>query len=510
MKGAFVVGVDVGTQSVRTIIYDLEGTQVAESRYKLHTTFPAPGRVEQNADYWWIGLQESLTDCLAKSEIDREAIIGIGIDGTSCTVVPVGPDGEFLARALLWMDVRASEEAKKITELKDPVMRYAGWNESAEWMIPKIMWMKEHAPDVYERTWRFAEAPDYLVWRLTGRWVTSVANATHKRHYLSEQSQWPERMLDSLGCSSFMDKWPTEVVAMGQNVGGLSKDAARELGGLRPGIAVTHVGPDAHANMIGLKVLEPGQFAMSLGTSTTLLGLVDSFTEINGVWGPFKDALLPGLYVVDTGQLSTGAVTQWYKDLLFEGLDRSVEADPWKTLEAQALQVLPGSDGLIVLEYWQGNRTPYNDPLATGAMWGLTLKHTAGHLYRAILEGTAYGARNIIDTLTDNGVEVKQICAGGGGSQNRLWVQIHADILGRPITVASTTETACLGCAIAAAVATGEYSSLAEAADSMVQFAETVTPSRKSADIYESQYRLYLETYQRLKDLMHSSSKCSR
>jgi len=499
----YVFGVDIGTQSIRTSIFDLQGNCIIESRYGLRTDYNQSNRVEQDANQWWIGLKETVNKCLCLSHVSPEKIIAIGIDGTSCTVVPVDENCRPLRNALLWMDVRATKEAALITTINDPVLKMSGGKESAEWMLPKILWIKNHEPDIYEKTFKFVEPPDYLCYLLTGRWVTNYANAVHKRHYVRPQGGWPLRLLKKLNLEEVMEKWPLDVVQMGENIGGLSAKAAQELSNFKPDIVVSHSGIDAHANMIGLNVLETGGFAMSLGSSTTILGICEEFKEIPGIWGPFLDGLIRDLYVIDAGQISTGSIVNWFNGILFNGLNREFNKNPYEVLNKMACEVIPGAEGLVVLDYWQGNRTPYNDSLASGIIWGLTLKHTPKHIYRAILEGTAYGARNIFETLSKYKVPINYVCAGGGGIKNKLWLQIHADVCNIPISVSKNIESASLGCAISASVAANYYKSLKEAADNMVKIDYVVQPNKNNKRTYDYYYCKYLETYQRLKDLMH-------
>ena len=217
-------------------------------------------------------------------------------------------------------------------------------------------------------------------------------------------------------------------------------------------------------------------------------------------------AVVEGLYTLEGGQTATGSIVDWYRQH-FAG-NEVAEAERsgkhvYEILDAKAASVRPGCDGLICLDYWQGNRCPRKDPLARGAFWGLTLAHGPGHLFRSIYEGTAFGTRHILEDLAEHGYHVKRLFAGGGGARSCLWLQIHADVLGIPIQVPADSEACCLGSAQIAAVHAGRYSTLDEAGKAMVHMASTVTHDPKTKAAYDDAFGRYVATYPPLKELMH-------
>lgn len=496
----YVVGIDAGTGSLRTVVYDLRGNQITESRLPFANRFMEGGGVEQSADEWREGMRKTIADCLAQANLHPSDIKAIGVDGTSGTVAPIARDGTPLAPALLWMDVRSVKEATDINATDDPILRWAGGKTSPEWVPAKILWLKRNRPDLYEKTWMFMEPPDYLLYLLTGSVASSYSNAVHKRHYAREGGGWPTAMFEKVGLGDLMEKWPTELRYSWEVAGRVSADAATTYG-LEPGTVVVNAGNDGPIAMLGLGIIEPGDICMTMGTSTCLLLLHHINDVIPGFWGPFPGGVMPDCNLFDVGQISTGSIIEWFRKLLFTGYGREYTRGQFDQLEADAAALPPGATGVAALDSWKGNRTPHNDPHLRGAFWGISLEHGPAHLYRAILEATAFGARQIFDRFDEYHIPVRNIIATGGGSRNPLWMQIYADVLERPITITQTTEACALGCAMGGAVAAGLYRDVREAVDNMVTVTGTTTPAANSFAPYREAYQHYKDAYPAIKSL---------
>jgi ribulose kinase len=228
------------------------------------------------------------------------------------------------------------------------------------------------------------------------------------------------------------------------------------------------------------------------------------------VWGPYPDALTRGTWVLEGGQTATGSIVKWFKDNF--AYREQVEAkqkgvSPYTLLDEKAAAVPPGSEGLVLIDYFQGNRTPIRDPLVRGALWGLGLKHGPGHIVRAIYEGTAYGTRHILEDLKAHGFQATQIYACGGGAQSRLWLQIHADVCGVPIYLTRVPEAATLGSAVAAAVGAGRFAGVEQASEAMVRVEAEIQPDRAQAEAYDFYFDKYVRTYPALAPLMHEVAR---
>lgn len=505
----YVIGIDSGTVSLRTGIFNIEGTPIAFATKEYPVFHLRPGWAEQESNDWWEAAILTTKECLSESKVNPEDIIGISVDGTSCTVVPVKENGEALRRALLWMDVRAHEQAERVTKTNHKVLKYVGNQESPEWMIPKAMWLKENEPEVFKKADKIIESTDYLMFRLTGKWTASRCNATCKWNYTTIEGGYPLSLLEQLGIPELVSKWPPEVIPMGEKVGELIPDAAKELN-LIPGIPIAEGGIDAYAGMIGLKVVKPEELGLILGSSTCHMAVSPVPVYGTGVWGPYPDAIIGGSWILEGGQVSTGSIIKWFRDNfaheeLIEAKEKGI--DSYKILDSMADKIKPGSEGLIFLDYFQGNRSPWRDPLARGVLWGMSLKHTKAHIFRAIMEGTAYGTRHIIENLAKGGLKIKSISACGGGAKSKLWLQIHADVLNIPVYLTEVSEATTLGAAICAAVAGGAYKTLSVAAERMVRITRRIEPLKENHEIYTFYFNKYCETYPRLKDLMHEVTR---
>mgnify|MGYP005843141811 CR=1 FL=1 len=486
----YVMGIDAGTQGVRVALVDLTGVIVslADEAYPIY--YPRPGWAEQEIGEIWRSTVKAVRRCLGEASIGKDRVIGICCDGTSSTVIPVTETGTPLRRAILWMDGRAVEETEAINATSHPILRYAGGAESVEWMVPKALWLKRHEPRTYEEARYIVESTDWLTHKLTGRWTASLCNATCKWNYLRPLGGWDRSFFAAIGLEDLLVKWPQDVLPMSALVGPLSEGAAVELG-LSPGIAVAQGGIDAHMGIFGLNALAPGRMAMILGTSVVCLALSAEPFYHPGLWGPYPEAVLPGLWLLEGGQVSAGSLVKWYRDhmggtAVLEAERRGLSA--YQLLDEEARRIPPGAEGLVVLDHWQGNRTPLRDPLSRGVISGLTLHHTPAHILRAIYEGICFGTRQIIEVFTSEGHKIEDMYVCGGGSRSRLWLEILSSVCRRPIVLTHTAESVCLGDAICAAVAAGAFKDLREAAEAMVKIKEVIEPESGTGEVYDFFY----------------------
>ncbi len=491
MAGQYFVGIDGGTESIRAGVFDLAGTPLAFAATAYETHFPKPGWAEQNPGDWWDALGKSVRKAVTDSGVSRNEISTICADTTCCSVVALDADGHAVRPALIWMDVRSAAEARRVAESGDPALRVNSDGNgpvSAEWMIPKALWLKENEPANFERAATICEYQDYINFHLTGRRVASINNAAVRWHYMAEDGGYQSSLLKKLDLEALQEKWPQEVLPLGEIIGGLTKRAADHLS-LPEGLPVAQGGADAFIAMIGLGVVRPGKMAFITGSSHLHLGLADHAFHGRGIWGTYADALLPGYHVVEGGQTSTGSIVAWLKRLL----DPAVGYD---RLNAEAAALPPGSDGLIVQDHFQGNRTPHTDPLSRGAITGLTLSHGRAHLFRAMMEGIAYGTELILETQRANGYRPDELVIAGGVTNSDLWMQIHADVSGLPLTVTRVADAPALGSAILAATAGGAYGSIAEASEAMVHVERRVEPDMSAHAAYQPSYEAYRLAYE--------------
>jgi ribulokinase len=489
MAEIYVIGVDAGTESMRAGVFDLNGAVIAEGVTPITTRFPQPGWAEQSPEEWWQALGSSVRQAVSSAGIRPDQIVGLAADTTCCTVVALDAQGRSLRPAIIWMDMRAAAQAARIATLDDPALKVnnAGRGPiSAEWMIPKSLWMAEHQPDLFERADYICDCQDYINFHLTGRMVANITSASTRWHYDS-RTGYATSLLDKLNLQALLDRWPLEVLPLGEVIGGLTPAAATHLG-LPAGIPVAQGGSDAFIGMIGMGVVQPNRLAMITGSSHNHLGFTDTEVHGAGFWGTYPDAVIPGLHAIEGGQTSTGSIINWFKKLI----DPAITYDD---LNAQASTLPPGSEGLVVLDHFQGNRTPYTDPNSRGAITGLTLRHGPAHIFRAMMEGVAFGTELILETMGAAGFIPEDVVVCGGSTKSDLWMQIHADVSGLPLKLTAIPNAPMLGSAILAAFGSGHYDSIQSAASQMVQIARTIEPDQSRHAAYAEPYQAYKALY---------------
>ncbi len=504
----YLLGIDFGTESVRVGIFDAQGQPMvfASKEYPLY--HPRAGWAEQKTDEWWNALVVATRQALRESNISPRDIVGISADCTSCTVLMLDENFQPLRPAIIWMDVRAAEQARRIAATGHPALKYNGFgNVSAEWMPCKALWVKDNEPEIYARAKYVGECIDWLTHRLTGEWVGSIDNVSIRWYYDRNEGGFPESFYEQIGLGDVLQKFPQRILDMGVVAGTLRADVAKELG-LPAGLPVAEGGADGLIAPVGLNVLQPGKLAFITGSSHLILGQSATPLYAKGIFGAYTDAIVPGQYTVEGGQVSTGSVVKWFKEN-FCGKEAAIAqqrgVDTYTILNELAAQVPIGSEGLIVLDYWQGNRTPYVDPEARGIMRGFSLKHTTGHVFRAIMEGVAYGSEHIFRVFRANGFTVQEIVMAGGPTKSPLWMQIHADVSNLPITLTQVPDAPALGSAILAAVGAGLYPDMQTAANAMVHVTRRIEPNAEAHEAYKFYVDQYIETYPRVQDLIQET-----
>eukprot|EP00903_Cladosiphon_okamuranus_P006596 g6443.t1 len=502
MGPPYVVGVDGGTEGIRAGVFDLEGNALAFASTSYSTNFPKPGWAEQDPEDWWNGLGDAVRSAVQEAGVSTADILSIGVDSTCCSVVALDTRGCPLRPSLLWMDMRSAGCAEQVASTGDDALRVNSGGKgpvSAEWMIPKALWLKKNEPDLFAQAKYICEYQDFINFRLTGSMVASVNNASIRWHY-STTHGWPVSLLEKLDLSDLKPKWPQEVVNLGEVVGKLSADAAARLG-LREGIPVAQGGADAFVGMVGLGVVESGQLAMLTGSSHLHLGLTNERDlHGTGMWGAYPDAVVSGLGVVEGGQTSTGSAVAWFRRLISGGRGEE-DLVPYSALNEEAEAVPIGCEGLVCLDHFQGNRTPFTDPLSRGALAGLTLKHGRGHIFRGLIESVCLGTELVFEAMQKAGYTPSSVAVAGGATRSPLWLQTHADVSNVPMKVTKEREACLLGSAILAAVAGGLFPDIPSAAQAMVHVVGTVMPNPEAHLHYKQLLERYRTVYPALKPL---------
>jgi len=538
-RSRYTVGIDFGTESGRAVLVDCsDGRELASAVYRyrngvLDEHLPPPDddvRLEpdwalQDPEDYVRTLQEAVPALLAETGVDPADVIGVGIDFTSCTMLPTTADGTPLcllgelrrhphAWVKLWKHHAAQPEADRINavaaERGEPWLRRYGGRISSEWFFSKALQILDEAPEVYAAADRLIEAADWIVWQLTGVETRNSCTAGYKAMW-SKQEGFPPReyfaALDPRFADVVDEKMSRQIVPIGDRAGVLVERAAAWTG-LRAGTPVAVANVDAHVSAPAATVTAPGTMVVIMGTSNCHILLGEEAAEVEGMCGVVEDGVVPGLYGFEAGQSAVGDIFAWFAEHAvpprYHEAARAQGTDVHGVLEAEAARLRPGESGLVALDWWNGNRSVLVDANLSGLLIGLTLATAAPELYRALIEATAFGTRVIVDAFESRRVAVERIVACGGlPRRNRLLMQIYADVTGREWRLAASEQAPALGSAMFAAVAAGAsaggYDTIVEAAARMAHLSdETYRPDPAAHAVYELLYREYL----RLHDLL--------
>ncbi len=507
LTGPFFLGIDYGTESCRVGIFDALGTPVTFAATPYKTTHPRSGWAEQSPDDWWNALISSTQRAMRDSGLAAADIKGIGFDATSATVVSLDAKGNALRPAIMWMDVRATAQAARAQKSQSKATRYSGNGTMpaiAEWFPFKAAWLQENDP-TWADTKTLLDAPDWVGYRLTGRYTINENSAAVKMYHDRDAGGFPDDLYSDVGAIDAREKMPDEVLPLSTPLGGLSSGAAQELG-LLPGTPVAEGCIDAYAGQLGLNVLTPGRMALITGSSHVLLGQAPNPVSGAGFLGAFTDAVIPGQYSVEAAMASSGSAVKWFRDNFAPDIVHaadSVGLVAYDVLNDKAKDLPIGSEGLIVNPHFQGLRTPFTDSRARAVIWGLSLSHKREHVYRALQESICYGIEDNLRRMADSGYEVKELVACGGALKSRYWMQMHSDVTGLPITLTKVQDAVALGSCMMAATGAGYYKTMGEAAEAMVHVVDKLEPDMDRHEEYKFFVDAYIETYPRIQDLQH-------
>lgn len=481
-----VLGIDVSTTATKAILIDESGAVRATGASEYATSSPSPLWSEQEPQLWWDGAVAAIQAVLASSGLRGEDVVAVGLTGQMHGAVLLGGAGEVLRPAILWNDQRTGPECDAIRQAVGPerLIQITGNDALTGFTAPKLVWVRDHEPEVWGRVAHVLLPKDYLRLRLTGDYAVDKADGAGTLLFDLAARDWSPEMLSALEIDG--DWMPP--TWEGPDVTGSVGAAAGAATGLRPGTPVVAGAGDQAANAVGVGAVTAGTMALSLGTSGVVFGTTDRpLHEPRGRVHAFCHAV-PGRWHMMSVMLSAAGSLRWFRDGIAPG---TAFAD----LVASAAEVPAGSGGLYFLPYLTGERSPHPDPLARGAFVGLTLAHDRRHLTRAVLEGVAFGLRGGLELMIAAGMAAPtQIRASGGGTASPLWRQILADVLEAEIATTGTSEGAAYGAALLAAVGVGWYPSVEAASEAFVTATPVAGPGRE-ASVYGEAYAIYRDLY---------------
>ena len=518
------LGLDFGTASVRAVVVETQtgaerGSAVADYAHGvIDVALPGSG-VALGADWalqhpgdWVVAIEKAVPKALAAAGVRKESVVGVGVDFTACTVLPVDASGTPLcllprwsarphAWVKLWKHHASQPQADRINALAEKrgeaFLADYGGKTSSEWLAAKALQILDEDPEVYDAAAAIVEGGDWIVAQLSGARVRNSCGAGYKGFWSRERGFPPREFFGALDprFAGLPDKLTGEIVPPGRRVGGLTSSMASRLG-LAPGTAVGAAIIDAHSAVPAATVVQPGRMVMVMGTSTCHMLLDSRHAKVEGVGGVVRDGIVEGFSGYEAGQPAVGDIFGWFAKLVGG-------ADParFEALEAEAAKAPPGGHGLLALDWWNGNRSVLVDANLTGLILGMTLATTAGDVYRALIEATAFSTRRILDAFAKEKIPVAELIAVGGlAERSPLLLQIYADVTGRPIGLAAAVNASALGAAMLGAVAAGPgkggHGSFAGAAHAMTRLKdERVTPDPERAAAYDVLYGQWLELH---------------
>jgi len=495
---AYLMGIDVGTTGCKTLVIDERGEVVASATVEYPMYTPHPLWAEQDPRDWWQATVEGIRRVLA--DVEASEVRGLGLTGQMHGLVLLDEVGEVLRPCIMWNDQRTGPECAAITEKLgfDQIIQWTANKLVPGFTAPKIVWVREHEPEVYARVAKVLLPKDFIRYKLTGEFATDKGGASGTSLFNVVGRTWSREMIEALDIPA---EWLAPAFEGPEVTGTVTAEVA-ELTGLPAGLPVVAGGGDQEAQAVGTGIVREGLVSVTLGTSGVVFAHTDRpQVDPQGRLQSYCHAV-PGKWHVMGVMLSAGGSFRWFRDALGR-LERVAAElagrDPYECLTAEAARAPAGSEGLLFLPYLTGERTPYPDPNARGVFFGLTVRHDKPHLVRAVLEGVAYGLRDSLELVRDFGLEIEQVRASGGGARSELWRQILADVFATELVTINVTEGAAYGAALLAGVGAGVYPSVEAACDDAIRVVTSTEPTAGRVKLYDAYYPVYRSLYGALK-----------
>ena len=495
-----LIGIDVGTGGSRAVLIDAAGRVVASATVE-HQPFVSlqTGWAEQDPRDWWVAASAAIRSTIDKAGIDTAVVKGVGLSGQMHGAVLLDENDEVLRPAIIWCDQRSADQCRSLTTSvgASRLIELTCNPALTGFTLPKLLWVRDHEPELWQRVRSILLPKDYVRFKLTGDKATDVADASGTLLLNVAARRWSEEML----AAAEIDPDLLPRVYESQKITGVvSPNAAAETG-LRAGTVVVAGAGDQAAGAVGLGIVRPGMISATIGTSGVVFATTNTpALDPQGRVHTFCHAI-PGRWHVMGVTQGAGLSLRWFRDQFGLKSSEIASDDPYASLTAEAARVRPGADGLLWAPYLMGERTPHLDPDARAALVGLTASHTRAHVVRAILEGVAFSLRDSLEILKELNVPCETIRLGGGGARSELWRQIQADVYDHEVETVAAEEGAAYGVAILAGVAAGAWPSVEAACDEIIRPNQRVKPDPAAAEIFYRQYRQYVALYPALRSI---------
>lgn len=503
MSSSYLLGVDIGTYSSKGVLVDLQGNVIASHVILHKMSMPEAGHFEHDAvEIWWHDFVVICKNILTASKIDPKDILGIGTSGIGACVLPVDKEGKPLRPAILYgIDTRATQEIDQLNQYIGEENIYArnGSYLSSQACGPKMLWIRNHEPEVFNRTHKFLTSEAFLVFKLTRKFSIDILTASDYNPFFDlEKKEWIKEYCELAAPPETLPElyWSCDVV------GKVTKEAA-QITGLSEGTPVIAGTTDSPAEAISAGLALDGDLMIMFGSSVFFILKTSKLARTKKFW--FSNDLEPGSFAFQGGMSTAGSLTHWFREQFGQPevkQEKATGVNAYTALAELAASSPPGANGLIALPYFEGERTPIHDPYARGAFFGLSLKHTRADMLRALLESVAFGIRHNLEAMHAEGIHAKRILAVGGGTKNKPWMQAVCDAASIEMFIPEQQIGASYGDAFMAGVGIGAFSDLSEVS-AWVTYKDIIKPDPKTKAIYDRNYMIYRKLYEQSAHLMH-------
>jgi xylulokinase len=501
--GKLLLGIDIGTYSSKGVLCRPDGAILAEARADHEMSIPKPGYAEHDADgVWWSDFKQIAKAISAKIPVGDE-IAAVGVSAIGACVLPVDIEGMPLRPGILYgVDTRAVSQIEELENKysRESLVEFGGTRLTTQAIGPKILWIKQNEPEIYRKAAKFITSTSFIIHKLTGNYVIDAHTATEFNPLLNIKSvSWDNKFAEDIVS---LDKLPK--IGWSNEIAGVVTSAASSDTGIPEGTPVNFGAVDALSEAVSVGVVETGELMIMYGSTAFFIFLIEKPISTNELWleaGAFK-----GQYEYSAGLSTSGSATTWFRDQFAKELilaESKGSPNAYTTLAEEASASPVGSNGLIMLPYMSGERTPIFDPKARGVFAGLSLSHSRGDMYRAVLEGTAFAIRMNLEAMERAGARIKHGVAVGGGASNELWLQMVSDISGIPQMLPEKTIGASYGDAFLAGLAIGAIENVGVLKNSWVKIKREIYPDMEKKKVYDQLYLLFKDLYQQSKSVIH-------
>ncbi len=497
---AYLLGIDIGTSGTKTVLFDLSGNSVASDTQEYPLYQPQNGWAEQDPEDWWKASYTSIGNVIKKSGVEASEIKGIGLSGQMHGAVLLDKEDKVLRKAIIWCDQRSARECEEITNRVGArrLIEITANPALTGFTASKILWVRNHEPEVFDQVRKVLLPKDYIRLCLTGETATEVSDASGMQLLDVPNRKWSLEVLDKLG----LDKSMLGKVYESQEITGQITPKVAALTGLKAGTPVVGGAGDQAAGAVGNGIVKSGVISSVIGTSGVVFAYTDKVSiDPEGRVHTFCHAVPDTWHVMGVTQ-GAGLSLQWFRNQFCQeemSTARLIDVDAYQLTDKEAALSQIGANGLIYLPYLMGERTPHLDPDCRGVFFGLSAKHTKRDMIRAIMEGVAFSLRDCLDIIKKMGIPVQEVRASGGGGKSPLWRQIQADLFGTPLYTVNSSEGPALGVALLAGVGAGEYKSVPEACEATVKVVTHQAYGEENHRKYQGYYKLYNTLYTSLK-----------